>query len=143
VLGAQTELSVEAHSRIIAEFRKTDADLLSSAATDFLFVVVRRSDRPHARSRQKQWQSCAAISAALWRCPARRLRRCPYYLERNGRSAACARGLGASDVINAVKLARDEGLRIAVRSGGQIAGNAVESQPALTSAKQSNSDYLP
>ena len=36
------------------------------------------------------------------------------------------RCLGAADVINAVKLARDENLLVAVRSGGHnIAGNAV------------------
>jgi len=42
------------------------------------------------------------------------------------RPALVARCLGAADVINAVKLARDEGLLVAVRSGGHnIAGNAV------------------
>jgi FAD/FMN-containing dehydrogenase len=42
------------------------------------------------------------------------------------RPALVARCLNASDVINAVKLARDENLLIAVRSGGHnIAGNAV------------------
>src|ERR1700751_449040 len=44
----------------------------------------------------------------------------------NRRPALVARCLGAADVINAVKLARDEGLLVAVRSGGHnIAGNAV------------------
>ena len=42
------------------------------------------------------------------------------------RPALVARCLGAADVINAVKLTRDEGLLVAVRSGGHnIAGNAV------------------
>src|SRR5262249_56156223 len=42
------------------------------------------------------------------------------------RPALVARCLGTADVINAVKLARDENLLAAVRSGGHnIAGNAV------------------
>src|SRR6516165_6687920 len=42
------------------------------------------------------------------------------------RPALVARCLGTADVINAVKLARDENLLVAVRSGGHnIAGNAV------------------
>jgi hypothetical protein len=42
------------------------------------------------------------------------------------RPGLTARCLGAADVINAVKLARDENLLVAVRSGGHnIAGNAV------------------
>jgi FAD/FMN-containing dehydrogenase len=44
----------------------------------------------------------------------------------NRRPGLVVRCLGASDVINAVKLARDEKLLVAVRSGGHnIAGNAV------------------
>jgi FAD/FMN-containing dehydrogenase len=42
------------------------------------------------------------------------------------RPGLVVRCLGAADVIKAVKLARDEGLLLAVRSGGHnIAGNAV------------------